>query len=276
MSGISGLLDVVMKDGVRVITMTDIRTRNSLSMKMLEALNSAVADDSSLRCILLRAEGNVFSAGHNLKEIHSGNIESHRAVFESCNRLMLRLRSLPVPVIAQVDGIAAAAGCQLVAACDIVVASDTSSFSTPGGSVGIFCSTPGVPLVRNVPRKLSSYMLLTGSPISAQTAFTAGLVSLVVPKDKLGKYLSRHAIRVLCSSQSYTQETQCVVESIVSKSRAVLALGKRFMYQQAELTEENAYKAGADVMVNNINMADGQEGICSFVEKRKPHWTHED
>ncbi|XP_047739790.1 enoyl-CoA hydratase domain-containing protein 3, mitochondrial isoform X2 [Hyalella azteca] len=258
MSGISGLLDVVMKDGVRVITMTDIRTRNSLSMKMLEALNSAVADDSSLRCILLRAEGNVFSAGHNLKEIHSGNIESHRAVFESCNRLMLRLRSLPVPVIAQVDGIAAAAGCQLVAACDIVVASDTSSFSTPGGSVGIFCSTPGVPLVRNVPRKLSSYMLLTGSPISAQTAFTAGLVSLVVPKDKL------------------EEETQCVVESIVSKSRAVLALGKRFMYQQAELTEENAYKAGADVMVNNINMADGQEGICSFVEKRKPHWTHED
>ncbi|KAF2356523.1 Crotonase superfamily [Trinorchestia longiramus] len=258
-SSAAGLLDVSEERGVRYITLTDSRTRNSLSQNMLEALYSAVtAKSSSLRCIVLRAEGPVFSAGHNLKEIHSSNEKTHRDIFECCNRLMLELQSQRVPVIAQVDGIAAAAGCQLVAACDIVVASDTSSFSTPGASVGIFCSTPGVPLVRCVPRKVSALMLLTGTPITAHTALSAGLVSVVVSREQL------------------QEETERIVEAIVSKSEAVLALGKKFMYHQMQLPEEEAYRLGAEVMVKNINMLDGQEGISSFVNKRKPKWTHED
>ncbi|XP_068200594.1 enoyl-CoA hydratase domain-containing protein 3, mitochondrial [Palaemon carinicauda] len=181
----------------------------------------------------------------------------HMEVFDSCSRLMLALQSLKVPVIAKVNGIAAAAGCQLVASCDIVIATDKSSFSTPGGNVGIFCSTPGIPLVRCVPRKVAAHMLLTGLPISADEALRAGLVSKVVPESELDSEVER------------------TVDAILNKSKVVIALGKSFMYRQLELKVEDAYREGSNVMVDNINMIDGQEGINSFIEKRKPNWSHE-
>ncbi|KAG7170635.1 Enoyl-CoA hydratase domain-containing protein 3-like [Homarus americanus] len=251
---------VSQENGVRHITLADPKTRNSLSLQMLEDLQSAITqEDPSLRCIVLGAQGKVFSAGHNLKELtHKEGRNYHQQVFNTCTKFMLTLQSIPVPVVAKVNGIAAAAGCQLVASCDIVIATQNSSFSTPGGSVGIFCSTPGIPLVRCVPRKVSAHMLLTGLPITAEEALRAGLVSKVVPEDEL------------------EAETQRTVDAISHKSRAVIALGKQFMYRQMEMGIEEAYSQGSCVMVNNINMVDGQEGISSFIEKRKPNWSHSD
>lgn len=251
-------LKISEEKGVRHITLANPKTRNALSLHVLEELHEAIHEENPLlRCIVLGAEGKVFSAGHNLKELTAKDGRAyHQEVFDSCTRLMLALQSISVPVIAKVNGIAAAAGCQLVASCDIVIATDTSSFSTPGGGVGIFCSTPGIPLVRCVPRKVSAHMLLTGLPISADEALRAGLVSKVVPESELDS------------------EVQRTVEAIVSKSKAVIALGKSFMYRQMEMTIEDAYREGSCVMVNNINMSDGQEGINSFIEKRKPNWSH--
>ncbi|KAK3864754.1 hypothetical protein Pcinc_029583 [Petrolisthes cinctipes] len=246
-------------EGVRRITLADPKTRNSLSLEMLEALHSAVVKtDPALRCIVLEAEGKVFSAGHNLKELTQKEGKGHHnRVFDACADLMLGLANLRVPVVAKVDGVATAAGCQLVASCDIVIATHNSSFSTPGGNVGIFCSTPGIPLVRCVPRKVSAHMLLTGLPITADEALRAGLVSKVVPQEELDA------------------ETQKVVDAILNKSSPVITLGKRFMYRQMEMSIEEAYREGSCVMVHNINMKDGQEGINSFIQKRKPNWTHE-
>ncbi|KAG0711231.1 Enoyl-CoA hydratase domain-containing protein 3, mitochondrial [Chionoecetes opilio] len=225
-SGRNSLLEVTQENGVRSITLADPRTRNSLSLQMLQELQEAVSEeDPSLRCITLQAQGKVFSAGHNLKELTDREGRSHhQRVFEECTRLMLSLQRLPVPVVAKVNGVAAAAGCQLVASCDVVVASLASSFSTPGANVGIFCSTPGIPLVRCVPRKVSAHMLLTGLPITAEEALRAGLVSKVVPEEELDG------------------EVQKVIDAIVHKSRSVIALGKKFMYKQMEMGIEEAYR----------------------------------
>lgn len=257
-SGEQQQLLVSEENGVRHITLANPKTRNALSLQMLEALHSAVVEDTpSLRCIVVGAQGKVFSAGHNLKELTSKEGRNyHQQVFEKCTELMLALQNIPIPVIAKVNGIAAAAGCQFVASCDIVIATDKSSFSTPGGSVGIFCSTPGIPLVRCVPRKVSAHMLLTGLPITAEEALRAGLVSKIVTEEELDS------------------EVQKMVDAITQKSKAVISLGKKFMYKQMEMGIEEAYREGACVMVNNINMKDGQEGIKSFVEKRKPVWSH--
>lgn len=246
------------ENGVRHITLANPKTRNALSLHMLEELETAVCkEDPNLRCIVLGAQGKVFSAGHNLKELTAKDgRDYHQEVFNTCTRLMLALQRIPVPVVAKVNGVAAAAGCQLVASCDIVIATDTSSFSTPGGSVGIFCSTPGIPLVRCVPRKVSAHMLLTGLPISAQEALRCGLVSKIVSEDEI------------------ENEIQKTVDAITHKSKAVIALGKKFMYRQMEMSIEEAYGEGGCIMVNNINMIDGQEGIKSFIEKRKPNWSH--
>ncbi|XP_076060355.1 enoyl-CoA hydratase domain-containing protein 3, mitochondrial-like [Oratosquilla oratoria] len=253
-------LHVHEQDGLRTITLSSPKTRNALSLSVLEGLESAITKESStLRCIVLAAQGKVFSAGHNLKELTSKDgQEYHTKVFDTCSRLMLTLQNIPVPIIAQVNGIATAAGCQLVASCDIVIATPNSTFSTPGGSVGIFCSTPGIPLVRNVPRKVAAHMLLTGLPITAMEALQAGLVSKVVPEEDI------------------EAETERMVKAIISKSKSVIALGKKFMYHQMEMDIASAYREGSCVMVNNINMVDGQEGINSFIGKRKPVWTHSD
>ncbi|CAG9788760.1 unnamed protein product [Diatraea saccharalis] len=247
-------------NGTREIILSHEKTKNSLSLDMLKYLTEAInnnKDDTSLRAIVLSAKGNVFSAGHNLKEFQSsGDISHHKLVFEKCTELMKSIVQSPVPVIAKVNGLATAAGCQLVATCDMIVCSDASKFSTPGANFGIFCSTPGIAVARSVPKSRATYMLFTGEPINAQEAYENGLVTKVVPVEQLD------------------QEVEKIIDKIKLKSRSVIALGKQFFYKQIELGLLEAYQVGEDVMVHNIQSNDGQEGIKSFVEKRKAEWSH--
>jgi len=213
--------------------------------------------DKEIRSIVIRGEGKVFSAGHNLKEMTlETGYEYHKKIFDTCENMMRLVGQVPVPVIGVVTGHAAAAGCQLVASCDLVVASHSAQFSTPGASVGLFCHTPGIPLARRVPRAVSGYMLLTGLPIGAEDAAKAGLVSRLVDEDLVD------------------QEVNKICEAIASKPRGVIALGKRFYQKQLELPLNEAYPVGGDVMVENLWYKDAQEGIQAFKEKRKPVFSH--
>ncbi|XP_028159983.1 enoyl-CoA hydratase domain-containing protein 3, mitochondrial [Ostrinia furnacalis] len=247
-------------DGTREVILNHEKTKNSLSLEMMDNLIEAIntnKDDTALRAIVLSAKGNVFSAGHNLKELQSSSgVEQHKLVFRKATELMKSIVLSPVPVIAKVNGFATAAGCQLVATCDMIVCSDTSKFSTPGANFGIFCSTPGIAVGRSVPKSRATYMLFTGEPITAQEAYDSGLVTKVVPANLLD------------------EEVNKIIEKIKHKSRSVISLGKKFYYEQIDLDLFEAYKLGEDIMVQNINMNDGQEGIMSFVEKRKPKWNH--
>lgn len=247
-------------NGTREITLNHEKTKNSLSLDMMNHLIEVInlnKDDTSLRAIVLSANGNVFSAGHNLKELQSSTgIDQHKLVFQRASELMKSIIQSPVPVIAKVNGFAAAAGCQLVATCDMIVCTDTSKFSTPGANFGIFCSTPGIAVGRCVPKSRAMYMLLTGLPLTAQEAYDSGLVTKVVPATQLD------------------EEVNKIVESIKHKSRSVIALGKEFYYKQIDMKLLDAYGLGEQIMVDNINMDDGQEGIKSFVEKRKASWHH--
>ncbi|XP_021941486.1 enoyl-CoA hydratase domain-containing protein 3, mitochondrial isoform X2 [Zootermopsis nevadensis] len=247
-------------DGVRKIIMTNQKTRNALSLQMMEDLISNITlnqDDPALRCIVLYGEGKVFSAGHNLKELTTNEgTEYHNQVFSTCTRLMLGIMQCPVPVVAVVEGLAAAAGCQLVATCDIAICTENSSFSTPGANFGIFCSTPGIAVCRAVPRKVAAQMLFTGLPLTAHEALQAGLISKIVTRENLD------------------EEVQKVVDAICHKSRSVMELGKKFLYEQLEMDIITAYRDGQEIMVNNLSMVDCQEGIRSFIEKRQPVWTH--
>ncbi|XP_065087633.1 enoyl-CoA hydratase domain-containing protein 3, mitochondrial [Ochlerotatus camptorhynchus] len=249
------------RDGVGHILLDNEKTRNSLSIDMMDSIQQHIITNQhnqTVRCFVLSAKGHVFSAGHNLKEltVERGS-DFHKQVFAKCSELIGVILGAPVPVIARVDGLAAAAGCQLVASCDMVVCSDKSCFSTPGANFGIFCSTPGIAVARAVPRMKASYMLFTGLPISAQEALESGLVSKVVPSDQLD------------------QEIDTICNAIKSKSRAVIALGKQFFYEQIAMDVNNAYRKGEQVMTDNLSTVDGQEGIRSFVEKRKPVWKHQ-
>ncbi|XP_071451703.1 enoyl-CoA hydratase domain-containing protein 3, mitochondrial [Hetaerina americana] len=258
--GAHGLTKANIRNGMKSIVMCDTKTRNCLSVPMMRDLIEDITADqnnSGVRCIVLSAEGPVFSSGHNLKELAGRGKEGCAEVFAICSTLMNSIIDAPVPVMAAVDGVAAAAGCQLVAACDLAVCTKGSTFSTPGVSWGLFCSTPGVPLARAVPRKTAAHMLFTGLPISAEVALRAGLVSSVVDEGKLD------------------EEVAGIVESISKKSREVMALGKKFFYQQIEMDIRSAYRLGETVMVGNIGLPDGQEGLKSFAEKRKPKWKDE-
>ncbi|XP_076654655.1 enoyl-CoA hydratase domain-containing protein 3, mitochondrial [Halictus rubicundus] len=254
-------LDVTENNGVRTLTLNHPATRNSLSMDMLKSLYENIKNgenDKNLRSIIIRAApGNVFSGGHNLKELTANNEKLHKEIFETCSGLMNSIMESPVPVIAAVDGLATAAGCQLVAACDVAVCTERSSFATPGANLGIFCSTPGIPLVRNVPRKIAMYMLFTGFSISGREAYEVGLVSKVVPNDKLEEEINK------------------ITAAINSTSRSVIHIGKTFLYEQMDLDMSTAYFLGTEKMVNNLKMKDAQEGIKSFIEKRKPVWNHD-
>ncbi|XP_046673480.1 enoyl-CoA hydratase domain-containing protein 3, mitochondrial [Homalodisca vitripennis] len=252
---------MVQEKGVRTITLCDVKTRNSLSLSTINAIIHQMTtnnEDTGLRCIVLRAEGPVFSSGHNLKEFDGSKkgTEEQREVFAACTRLMLQVVEAPVPVVAVVNGLAAAAGCQLVAQCDIALCTPNSTFSTPGASFGLFCSTPGIAVARTVNRKMALRMLLTGLPITAEEAHLAGLVSKVVPAESLDS------------------ELKIITDAIESKSRAVISLGKKFFYQQIERDLHTAYQLGEETMVKNLLLRDGQEGIKSFIEKRKPTWEH--
>ncbi|XP_025829872.1 enoyl-CoA hydratase domain-containing protein 3, mitochondrial isoform X2 [Agrilus planipennis] len=226
---------------------------------MMETLIKEITADqdfSNLRAIVISAEGPVFSAGHNLKELKSelGKAQ-YEKVFSLATKLMLSIINSPVPIIAKVDGLAAAAGCQLIAQCDITICSEESQFSTPGANFGIFCSTPGIALARCVPKMVALHMLLTGNPISSKEAKESGLVSKVVSKDKLD------------------EEVDKICNAILLKSRSVIELGKKFYYKQVQTDIKNAYAMGERQMVDNVGMKDGQEGILSFAEKRKPVWS---
>ncbi|XP_022091154.1 enoyl-CoA hydratase domain-containing protein 3, mitochondrial-like [Acanthaster planci] len=248
------------KDGVRTILLNDPDRRNALSLDMLLSLKEDLmhkADGDELRAIVIAARGPVFSSGHNLKELTTEHGRAFQSrVMWTCSQVMMLLQDLPVPIIAQVQGLATAAGCQLVASCDIAIASENARFATPGVNIGLFCSTPGVALGRAVPRKLAMEMLFTGEPISADVALQNGLVSKVVPHDSL------------------EEETNKLTQKICMASRSVIALGKVCFNRQMKKTRAEAYEQASDVMVQNLGLVDGQEGIQAFIQKRKPAWTH--
>jgi len=225
---------------------------------MLAALPQALADvarDEGARVVVLAAAGKAFCAGHNLKDMaQHPDLAWYQDLFGRCSRVMLAIHKLPVPVIARVQGMATAAGCQLVAQCDLAVASEAASFATSGIHYGLFCATPSVPLVRNVPTKRAMEMLLTGDFIDARTALEQGLVNRVVAPGLLDV------------------EVELLVQSIVEKPRAAVAMGKALVYQQRELGLEAAYQLAGQAMACNMMDAAAQEGARAFAEKRQPAW----
>jgi enoyl-CoA hydratase/carnithine racemase len=234
--------------------------RNALSRALLTALQEAlgrVAADAALRVVVLAARGPAFCSGHDLGEMVGRPEGEYRELFALCGRVMLSLRRLPQPVIARVHGMATAAGCQLVAACDLAVAAEGATFATPGVKIGLFCTTPMVPLVRAVPAKAALEMLLTGQPISSRRALELGLVNRVVPPDGLDAAVREFA------------------DAILAASPMTVRLGKEAFYDQLALSEEEAYVRAADVMTDNAMRRDAQEGMRAFLEKRRPQWTGE-
>ena len=244
------------QSGVTTLTLNRPKQYNALSKAMLTALQSAlddIAEDQSVRVVVLAANGRAFCAGHDLKEMRSSTDQAfHRALFEQCSRMMLSIQRLPQPVIARVHGIATAAGCQLVATCDLAVAHEQSRFAVSGINVGLFCSTPAVPLSRNLGRKQAMEMLLTGHFIDASTALQQGLVNQVT--DDLDSAI------------------QSLAESICAKSPLAIATGKRLFYRQLEMGIEQAYELAGEAMVCNMDSEDAREGIDAFMGKRKPQW----
>jgi len=244
-------------DGIAILTLDDLPHRNALSSDVLESLKAHlehIGGDSAVRVVLLRSVGPVFSSGHDLRELVDGDQESYSCVFDLCTQVMEAIRLLPQPVIAQVQGLATAAGCQLVASCDLAVASESASFATPGVQIGLFCTTPGVAVSRAVMPKKAMEMLLTGAPISAQEALEFGLISRVAPPQDLD------------------EQVMALARQIADASASTLALGKRAFYQQVELDRPAAYRLAQQVMVENLLERDAHEGITAFLEKRRPKW----
>ncbi|WP_306118570.1 MULTISPECIES: enoyl-CoA hydratase [unclassified Roseitalea] len=237
---------------------------NALSVAMMEALVAALDDaaaDQAVRAIVIRSNERVFSAGHDLKELtahradHDGGVGFFKQTFQLCAALMTRIVEHDRPVIAEVDGLATAAGCQLVASCDLAICTDSSGFCTPGVNIGLFCSTPMVALSRNVHRKQAMEMLLTGETIDASTAKEFGLVNRIVPRQYLNQVVEKYA------------------QTIAEKSCFVVGLGKAAFYRQAEMTLADAYAHASAVMVENMMAADAEEGITAFLQKRPAKWT---
>jgi enoyl-CoA hydratase/carnithine racemase len=245
--------------GVVRLTLNRGERYNPLSSAMIAALQlevDATAADPDARVVVLGASGRGFSAGHDLKEMrtHASEAAWQTRLFDDCNRLMLSLTRMPQPVIARVHGIATAAGCQLVSMCDLAVASDAASFALPGVNIGVFCTTPAVGVGRNVSRKRTMEMLLTGKPIDAATALAWGLVNRVVPADGLDV-----AVREL-------------VDAILAKSAAVIARGKRAFYDQLDRPLGDAYAVAGKSMAEGVLLEDAAEGMDAFLQKRAPAW----
>ena len=244
--------------GVVTLTLCDPARFNALGSEMLAALQRALDDagrDESVRVVVLAAAGKAFCAGHNLKDMAAHpELAYYQQLFAQCSRMMLTIHKLSVPVIARVQGMATAAGCQLVAQCDLAVAADTASFATSSIHYGLFCATPSVPLVRNVPAKRAMEMLLTGDFIDAPTALAQGLVNRVVLADALDA------------------EVEKLVLSILQKPRVAVAMGKALVYQQRELGMDAAYQLAGQAMATNMMDEAAQEGARAFAEKRQPGW----
>ena len=245
------------EEGIGFIILNRPEKRNALSMnlmaEMIDLLQS-VKKNPEVRVLIIRSEGRVFSSGHDLSEMLEGNAVSYRAIFDACTEMMEAIRRLPQPVIAQVQGLATAAGCQMVAACDLAIASQEAKFATPGVRIGLFCHTPQVPLSRAVGRKRALEMLLTGRPISAEEAERYGLVNKVVPPERLAG------------------ETLALAKQIAEASPLTLALGKQSFYNQIESEEARAYRYAKEMMALNAMTEDAQEGISAFLNKRTPKW----
>jgi enoyl-CoA hydratase/carnithine racemase len=244
--------------GVVTLTLNRPHAFNALSEAMLTTLQrelDAIAQDESVRVVILAAEGKAFCAGHDLKEMRAApSLDYYQQLFAQCSNMMLAIQRLPVPVIARVQGIATAAGCQLVAMCDLAVAANTAKFAVSGVNLGLFCSAPGVALSRNLLRKQAFEMLVTGEFIGAEEAKMRGLINRIAEPEQLDADLER------------------IVAAIVSKPRIAVAMGKEFFYKQAELGIAAAYEAASQTMACNMMDEAALEGVQAFIEKRLPHW----
>src|SRR4051812_10444113 len=248
---------------IAVLTLNRSQARNSLSEGLIAEMHAAlkdIHDDKSVRAVVIAANGPAFSAGHDMKELTARRADADlgRAYFAqimtACSTMMQAIVQLPKPVVAAVQGIATAAGCQLVASCDLAVASQAATFATPGVDIGLFCSTPMVALSRNVPRKQAMEMLLTGEPISATTAQNIGLVNRVV------------------AAGTERDAAIALAQQVALKSAYTVKLGKEAFYRQAEMSLADAYRYAAEVMTENMMARDAEEGIGAFIEKRDPKW----
>lgn len=243
---------------IAVVTLNRPNRRNALSVELMEELIEClthIEGDVTVRAVILAAEGKVFSSGHDLSEMVGRNINEYRRTFDVCTDLMTKIQSLPQPVIAQVQGMATAAGCQLVATCDMAVAAEQATFATPGVKIGLFCTTPMVALTRAIGRKRALQMLMTGDPIDAATAADWGLINMVVPAAEL------------------EGATRKLAGRIAAASSLTVALGKEAFYSQIDLDQPKAYAYAKEVMSMNALAADAQEGISAFLEKRPACWT---
>jgi enoyl-CoA hydratase/carnithine racemase len=246
------------EDDIAVVTLNRPQRRNALSLAVMRELIDclgSIGNRRDLRVVILAAAGSVFSSGHDLSEMIGRGLEEYRRLFDVCTELMAKLQSIPQPVIAEVQGMATAAGCQLVATCDLALAAEEARFATPGVRIGLFCSTPMVAVSRAVGRKRALEMLLTGEAIDARTAADWGLVNRVVPADQL------------------RAETVKLARRIAKASAMVVAVGKRAFYAQIDLEQTKAYAYAQEVMSRNAGTDDAQEGISAFLGKRPPCWT---
>jgi enoyl-CoA hydratase/carnithine racemase len=256
-------LTVEQAGGIAALTLANPEKRNALSaatMSELYAALDALGRDPGARVVVLRALGPVFSSGHDLREMRcagdGADIAGFREIFDLCVRVMEKIQSIPQPVIAEVDGIATAAGCQLVATCDLAVASSASRFATPGVKIGLFCTTPMVALSRSIGRKRALEMLLTGEFVDAETAASWGLINRAVPAERL------------------REEVDALAQRIAAASGFTVGLGKNAFYAQIDLDQPKAYAYAKEVMSMNALAADAQEGIGAFLERRAPVWKH--
>lgn len=254
------MLLVESQSGVTKLTLNRPERRNALSEAMLTELGMAldrIAEDRETRVVVLAAAGPVFCSGHDLGEMVDRSESDYRSLFARCSNVMQQLKKLPQPVIARVQGLATAAGCQLVAACDMAVAVTEARFATPGVKIGLFCTTPMVPLVRAIAPKIAMEMLMTGSPITAQRAMEVGLINRVVPASQLDATI------------------QELTDAIVASSPITIHIGKTAFYDHLNLDEAEAYRRAAGVMTDNALRHDAQEGIAAFLQKRPAQWTGE-
>ena len=261
------LIKEINKDGILRITLNDVDNKNALSSSMIQGLKEAIDESNSndsIKVIVIAAEGNVFCSGHNLKEINKARSENDDGelffieLFRECSLLMQKLVDCRKPIIAEVDGVATAAGCQLVASCDLAISSDNSRFATPGVNIGLFCSTPMVALTRSVSKKDAMMMLLTGDMINASEAKRISLINDHVPEEDLKK------------------SVMDLARNISKKSSSIIELGKETFYKQLNLNLDDAYKKASEVMVKNALEDDAVEGINAFIEKIDPNWKEND
>ena len=254
------LLEEIKYKNILTLTLNNSEKRNPLSIELIDKIQSTLNNlkkNKIIKVLIIKSTGPTFCSGHNLKEIsaYSNSRKRLLEIFRKCSKMMLGIRKLPQPVIASVDGIAAAAGCQLVASCDLVIASKNSKFQTPGVNIGLFCSTPMVAISRKISSKDMMYMLLTGELVNAKEAKEFKLVNKVVTKKSLKKEVLR------------------IANNISSKSTQSIVIGKEAFYNQLEMPIESAYAYTSRVMAKNMKSNDAREGIKAFIEKRRPIWT---